>query len=79
MTDRLYAADVTGALSTVYPALADADPTAFGLCVAGVSGEVVSTGAAEHVFTIMSVAKPFGATGSSTSACRARAGSRADW
>jgi glutaminase len=55
----LYVDDLTGELSTVYPALASADPAAFGLCVAGVSGEVASTGAAEHAFTIMSVAKPF--------------------
>ncbi len=54
-----YVGDRTGELSTVYPALADADPTAFGLCVVGVSGERVSSGAADRAFTIMSVAKPF--------------------
>jgi glutaminase len=56
---EMFGADDTGALSTVYPALASADPSAFGLCVVGVSGEVASSGAADQDFTIMSVAKPF--------------------
>ena len=51
--------DGSGELSTVYPVLASADPTAFGLCVAGVSGEVVASGETDQGFTIMSVAKPF--------------------
>jgi glutaminase len=48
-----------GALSQVYPALAGADPDAFGLAVVSVTGEHVVTGDADVPFTIMSVAKPF--------------------
>lgn len=55
----LYGDDATGELSSVYPVLAGADPEAFGLCVVGVSGDVVASGVAEQAFTIMSVAKPF--------------------
>jgi glutaminase len=51
--------DARGALSHVYPALADADPSRFGLCVASATGEIVVAGDAEVPFTIMSVAKPF--------------------
>src|SRR5690606_15423385 len=43
----------------VYPALARASPDLFGVCVAGVDGQVFSVGDAEHPFTIMSVSKPF--------------------
>jgi glutaminase len=49
----------TGSLSGVYPALADADPDAFGLAVVSVTGDRVVAGDAEVPFTIMSVAKPF--------------------
>jgi glutaminase len=49
----------SGSLSQVYPALAGADPDAFGLAVVSVAGEHVVTGDAEVPFTIMSVAKPF--------------------
>jgi glutaminase len=55
----IVAADARGALSHVYPALADADPSRFGLCVASATGEIVMAGDAEVLFTIMSVAKPF--------------------
>jgi glutaminase len=48
-----------GALSDVYPALADADPGGFGLCVATVHGDLVESGQARTPFTVMSVAKPF--------------------
>lgn len=51
--------DDSGALSTVYPALADADPTHFGVALASVDGALVTTGEAATPFTIMSVAKPF--------------------
>lgn len=49
----------TGALSEVYPALASADPSAFGICVAGVDGALHEVGDTRAPFTIMSVAKPF--------------------
>jgi glutaminase len=48
-----------GELSQVYPALADADPDAFGISVASTRGEVEDVGDAEVEFTIMSVSKPF--------------------
>ena len=48
-----------GAVSTVYPALASADPGRFGVAVAGVAGAVHTAGDARTGFTIMSVAKPF--------------------
>lgn len=51
--------DRRGAVSTVYPALAAADPDLFGLALVGVSGRVVSAGDDSVEFTIMSVAKPF--------------------
>lgn len=48
-----------GRVSDVYPALAEVDPTLFGICLVGASGRVFAEGEAEHVFPIMSVAKPF--------------------
>ncbi len=48
-----------GENSTVYPALAQADPSRFGLCVAGTDGEVFEAGDAGMGFAMMSVAKPF--------------------
>ena len=48
-----------GAVSQVYPALARVSPDLFGICVAGVDGQVFSVGDATHPFTIMSVSKPF--------------------
>ncbi|HYO86499.1 MAG TPA: glutaminase A [Dermatophilaceae bacterium] len=51
--------DGTGSVSNVYPALAQADPAAFGLCVADVAGDVVEVGESRVPFTLMSVAKPF--------------------
>jgi glutaminase len=54
-----YRANADGALSDVYPALQRVPPGLFGVCVAGVNGDVFSAGDAEHEFTIMSIAKPF--------------------
>ena len=48
-----------GRLSDVYPALAAADPSLFGIAVANTSGDVLAFGDAEVAFPIMSVAKPF--------------------
>jgi glutaminase len=50
---------VEGAISQVYPALARADATCFGVCVVGTSGSVYAAGEAEVPFSIMSVSKPF--------------------
>lgn len=48
-----------GGVSKVYPALANADPDAFGLCVVGVDATTHAVGDAEVAFTLMSVSKPF--------------------
>ena len=48
-----------GANSSVYPALERADPTRFGVCIVGVSGNVFEAGDTQTPFTIMSVVKPF--------------------
>jgi glutaminase len=48
-----------GAPSQVYPALAQAPPEHFGICVVGARGGVYGVGDADAEFTIMSVAKPF--------------------
>jgi glutaminase len=54
-----YRTNSDGATSEVYPALARARHDLFGLCVAGIGGDVSGAGDAETEFTIMSVAKPF--------------------
>lgn len=48
-----------GQPSAVYPALEQADPALFGICVASVNGPVLAAGDADIEFTIMSAAKPF--------------------
>ena len=48
-----------GAVSTVYPALAAAEPHRFGLALVAVTGAVATAGDAARTFSIMSVAKPF--------------------
>jgi glutaminase len=53
-----YRANVDGETSHVYPALARARGDLFGICVAGIEGNVVASGAVDVAFTIMSVAKP---------------------
>ncbi len=54
-----HADDRDGEVSTVYPALARAEPDRFGIAVAGVDGSVVEAGEARQPFALMSVAKPF--------------------
>jgi glutaminase len=54
-----FKANRDGRTSEVYPALADAPPDLFGLCVAGVSGAVYASGDWDYPFSIMSVSKPF--------------------
>ena len=52
--------DVTdGRPSSVYPALERADPALFGICIAAVTGQVLTAGDSDTEFPIMSVAKPF--------------------
>jgi Glutaminase len=48
-----------GRPSQVHPALAQASPELFGICVVGARGGVYGVGDADVEFTIMSVAKPF--------------------
>ena len=55
----LFAPERGGSLSTVYPALAGADPEAFGLAVVSATGDASWPVTREVPFTIMSVAKPF--------------------
>ena len=54
-----FAANADGAVSTVYPALAEVPPDLFGLCVAGVDGPSTPPATPSTTFTIMSVSKPF--------------------
>ncbi len=48
-----------GRVADYIPALAEASPDAFGVCVAGVGGGVVAVGDAEQEFTIQSISKLF--------------------
>ena len=56
---RLYAPVSTGKVADYIPALAAAQPSWFGLAVAGVSGAVFAEGDADVQFSIQSVSKPF--------------------
>lgn len=49
----------SGLVADQYPALATADPSSFGICVADVTGSMFVGGDADCSFTIMSVSKPF--------------------
>ncbi|WP_431302848.1 glutaminase A [Sediminicoccus sp. BL-A-41-H5] len=48
-----------GQLADYIPALAQADPNLFGLCIAGVDGRSFAVGDADHAFSIQSMSKPF--------------------
>jgi glutaminase len=48
-----------GETAQYIPALAKADPDRFGIAVVTTSGQVVARGDTDHVFAIMSAAKPF--------------------
>lgn len=48
-----------GSVSDYIPALAEAPPDAFGVCVAGVHGRLFAVGDAEQAFTIQSISKLF--------------------
>ena len=54
-----YKSNVEGGNSQVYPALARVPRDLFGVCVAGISGNVYAVGDTGHEFSIMSVSKPF--------------------
>jgi glutaminase len=48
-----------GAVPNYIPALAQAPPELFGLCIAGTSGATFTAGDWQHEFSIQSIAKPF--------------------
>ena len=48
-----------GRNADVYPALTAVPPDLFGLCVVGTNGAVYGAGDFDHLFSIMSVSKPF--------------------
>jgi len=54
-----FKSNTDGASSQVYPALARVPSDLFGICMAGVNGELFCAGSFEHEFSIMSVSKPF--------------------
>jgi glutaminase len=54
-----YATNDDGERSQVYPALGAVPAGLFGICMAGISGEIQAADDATTEFTIMSVAKPF--------------------
>ena len=56
---RRHATTTAGEVSDVYPALARADPSLFGIAVVGVTGRTFVAGDALAEFPIMSVSKPF--------------------
>jgi glutaminase len=49
----------SGAVADYIPALSEADPAAFGICLANTRGETFALGDAEQPFSIQSVSKPF--------------------
>ncbi len=54
-----FRANDEGRNSQIYPALARIPSGLFGVCIAGISGNVYPAGDTEHEFAIMSVSKPF--------------------
>ncbi len=62
LVDAAYAqfkANTAGQNAQYYPALARVPPDLFGICIVGVDGAVFAAGDLAHLFTIMSVSKPF--------------------
>nr|WP_314069931.1 glutaminase A [uncultured Roseococcus sp.] len=56
---RRYGPISEGKVADYIPALAQASPDLFGICVAGVDGALFSVGDAERPFSIQSMSKPF--------------------
>jgi glutaminase len=54
-----FAAETEGRVADYIPVLADAEPSLFGLCIAGVDGRSFAIGDADHAFSIQSMSKPF--------------------
>src|SRR5262245_15158695 len=49
----------SGQVADYIPALAEANPDAFGICVANTRGDALAVGEFEQPFSIQSVSKPF--------------------
>jgi glutaminase len=56
---RRYSNLDAGEVAAYIPALADASPALFGICVAGVDGAIFEAGDARHGFSLQSMSKPF--------------------
>lgn len=56
---ELYREESDGAVADYIPALAEADPSLFGICVASTRGDFFAVGDADRAFSIQSVSKPF--------------------
>ena len=54
-----YGDDTEGAVPDYIPALAEVDPSLFGICLANTRGQSFAVGDAEHPFTLQSLSKPF--------------------
>jgi glutaminase len=54
-----FAAETGGKIADYIPALAEAEPAHFGICVANTRGESFAVGDVDHAFSIQSVSKPF--------------------
>jgi glutaminase len=48
-----------GAVANYIPALANADPSLFGVSISGVGGRTFSVGEADHLFSVQSISKAF--------------------
>lgn len=55
----LFRNETSGRVADYIPVLAEADPAAFGICVASTRGETYALGDADVPFSIQSVSKPF--------------------
>jgi glutaminase len=54
-----FRAEDTGKVADYIPALAETDPSLFGICVASTGGDAFAVGDAERAFSMQSVSKPF--------------------
>ena len=54
-----YRDERSGVVADYIPALSQASPNSFGICVVGVHGAVFAVGDVEELFSIQSVSKPF--------------------
>jgi glutaminase len=55
----IFNANTEGQNSQVYPALARVPSDLFGVCIVGTNGKAHAAGEVDHLFSIMSVSKPF--------------------